>query len=451
MRAPDISPLVTALGDAVLTDRVAIEPFRTDTSEIRDGGRPVAVVRARSTDDVAVALRWANDNGVRVSVRGAGTGLSGGAVAYDDGIVIALDRMARIIEIDPVNRLAEVQPGVITSVLDAAAREHGLFYAPDPASSRTSTIGGNVATNAGGLRCIAHGVTADAVLALEVVLADGRILHTGTRTTKNSAGYDLTRLFVGSEGTLGVITRVTVRLTPVPLGTAHTFQASFDDIRAAGDAVIQIANGPVRPEALELMDALSVELIERYRPSGLGAPGAALLVGQVISPTSEADARALTDVCRALGATRVAVADDDSLLEARRLVNPSLNAEGLRVGSDLGVPIGSLADAFDEVAAIARRHDRRIAVVAHAGDGNLHATVETRGDDPREVRLAHEIAREMAAFAVSVGGTVTGEHGIGVTKRADLDLQFDDTARAVFASIKNALDPRGILTPDRAI
>lgn len=322
---------------------------------------------------------------------------------------------------------------------------------PSPASSRTSSIGGNIATNAGGLRCIAHGVTADAVAALEVVLADGRVITTGTRTTKNSAGYDLTRLFVGSEGTLGVITRATVRLTPIPSGATRTFHATFDDIHAAGDAVVAIVNGSVAVEALELMDALSVELIERYRPSGLVRPGAALLIGQVISDTSDRDAHALVDVCRSFGAVDTGVAADDALLEARRLVNPSLNAQGLRVGSDLGVPIGSLAATFDAVTQIAERHGRRIAVVAHAGDGNLHATVEVVDDSADEARRAHAIVREMASFAVALGGTVTGEHGIGQTKSADLDLQFDPTVRSVFASIKRALDPHDTLTPGRAI
>ena len=235
---PPLADLKAQLGDKLLDTGPELERLSQDTSRYRPQHRPLAAVVASHTDDVATALRWANEHRVPVSVRGAGTGLAGGAVSYPNGLIISLERCNRIRDLDPVNRLAVVEAGVIPADLDQAARAHGLFFPPDPASVEISTVGGNIATNAGGLRCIAHGVTRDSVAALEVVLADGTVINTGTRTRKNVVGLDLTSLFVGSEGTLGIITAATVRLKPVPPGTPRTFRASFDSIQAAGEAEI---------------------------------------------------------------------------------------------------------------------------------------------------------------------------------------------------------------------
>ncbi|WP_460774221.1 FAD-binding oxidoreductase [Microbacterium sp. GXF7504] len=445
-----VAELLDLLGDRVLTTRQAVAPFTTDASRANPEGEPLAVVRARATADVSAALAWAHRHGVPVSVRGAGTGLAGGAVAYEGGLVVALDAMDRIVEIDVENRLAVVEAGVVTADLDAAARAHGLFFAPDPASSRTSTVGGNLATNAGGLRCVAHGVTRDAVAGLEVVLADGRVLATGGRTRKNVVGYDLTGLFVGSEGTLGVITRATVRLEPIPPGEPCTFRASFDSLPDAGRAVTAIVSSPARPEVLELLDAASVRIIERYRPSGLTEPGAALLVGQAVGADAAAHAEAIVALCREHGAVDTAVSDGDALLEARRLANPALNAAGLRVSCDVGVPVAQLAEMFAGIEEISQRHGRGISTVAHAGDGNLHPTVEA-ADTPEEHEAAGVVIDDITRLALSLGGTISGEHGIGSVKQHELDWQLDATNRSVHHAIKAALDPRGILTPHRAI
>jgi glycolate oxidase len=445
-----LDDLADALGDRLLRAPQQFAPYTHDSSRAEPDGDPVAVVRATSTDDVSHALAWANRHGVPVSVWGAGTGVSGGAVAYAGGLVVSLAAMDRIVGIDVANRLADVEAGVITADLDKAANEHGLFFPPDPASVRISTVGGNIATNAGGLRCIAHGVTSDAVAALEVVLADGRVMRTGTRTRKNATGYDLTRLFVGSEGTLGVITRATVRLKPVPPGTPRTFRASFDDMGQAGDAVNAIVAGAAQPEVLELIDALSVQIIESFQPSGLPLPKAALLVGQTVGRDAEDTARAIVAACRANGAVDTAISESDALLEARRLANPALTAQGLRVSCDVGVPVSELPAMFLGIEGIARRHGRRISTVAHAGDGNLHSTVEA-GDTPEEYRLAEAVIDDVTRLALSLHGTISGEHGIGSVKQHELSWQLDPVAMDVQRSIKQVLDPRNILTPGRAI
>ena len=448
--ADALDELRAALGGRLLDDPASLAASAVDSSRAQPEGLPIAVVRATSTGDVSTALAWAHARGIRVSVRGAGTGLSGGAVAYAGGLVVSLEAMNRIVDIDVANRLADVEAGVITADLDAAALAHGLFFPPDPASAQWSTIGGNIATNAGGLRCVAHGVTTDVVAALEVVLADGRVMRTGARTRKNTTGYDLTSLFTGSEGTLGVITAATVRLKPVPPGQPRTFRASFDDIEDAGRAVTAIVSGPAAPEVLELIDARSVEIIEAFHPSGLPSPGAAMLVGQTVGLAALDTAEAIVALCRAHGAVETEISDSDSLLEARRLANPALTAQGLRVSCDVGVPVAQLATVFRGIGELAERHGRRIAVVAHAGDGNLHPTVEA-GESPEEYAAAELVIDDITRLALSLGGTISGEHGIGSVKRHELPWQQDAVALDAQRAIKVALDPRGILTPDRSI
>lgn len=445
---PDLASLRTQLGDRLVTDTDAVARYTRDSSRDEPEGTALAVVEARSTADVVAALAWANERGVRVSVRGAGTGLAGGANAYADGLIVSLASMNRIIDVNADERLAVVQPGVVTAELDAAARLEGLFYPPDPASARSCTIGGNIATNAGGLRCVAHGVTRDAVAALEVVLADGRVLRTGSRTRKNVVGYDLTSLIVGSEGTLGIVTEATLRLKPVPPGTPCSFRASFDSFEAAGRAVTAIMGGMHSPEVLELMDAASVEIIEAYQPSGITVPRGAMLVGQTVGSNAAAEAAAITDVCRVHGATETELSDSDAFIEARRLSNPALTARGLKLSCDVGVPVNCLAEMFHGITQISRRHDRLVSTVAHAGDGNLHSTVDCADDD---VAAADAVLDEITRLALSLDGTITGEHGVGSVKLHELPWQLNDVSRDVHATIKRALDPRGTLTPGRAI
>ena len=445
-----LGELQRALGERLVVDPELIAPYARDSSRAVAEGAPLALVLAESTADVSAALAWAHAAKVRVSVRGAGTGLTGGAMAYDGGLVVSLERMNRILEIDRANRIAVVQPGVITGELDDACCEQGLFFPPDPASARLCTVGGNIATNAGGLRCVSHGVTSDSVAGLEVVLADGRVMRTGARTRKNVVGYDLTSLFVGSEGTLGVVTEATVRLKPVPEGAPRTFRASFDRIEDAGRAVTAIVGGPAQPEVLELMDALSVEIIESFHPSGLEVPGGAMLVGQTVGLDASEKAGIITGICAVHGARDTEISESDALLEARRLSNPALNARGLKISCDVGVPVAVLAEMFHGVAELSARHGLRVSTVAHAGDGNLHSTVESP-DDPEGIRAADAVIDDITRLALALGGTISGEHGIGSVKRHELPWQLDAAALDVQRAIKQALDPVGILTPGRAI
>lgn len=446
----DLSELARGLGARLVTDPELVIPYANDSSRAVFAGTPLGLVLAESAEDVSAALAWAHERGVPVSVRGAGTGLVGGATAYDGGLILSLERMNRILDIAATDRLAVVQPGVITAVLDAAAHEHGLFFPPDPASARTSTVGGNIATNAGGLRCVAHGVTSDWVTALTVVLADGRILRTGALTRKNVVGYDLTRLFIGSEGTLGVIVEAVVRLESLPEGEPVTFWAEFDGLAEAGSAVSAIVNSSARPEVLELLDALTVQIIEDVFPSGMRIPSGALLVGQTVGADARKHAETILAIAGRHGATAAEIAADDSLVEARRMSNPALSARGLKVSCDVGVPVSRLAEVFTGIAEIADRHGIEVASVAHAGDGNLHCKVAAP-ETPEGLAQADALIDDITRLALTFDGTITGEHGIGQVKHHELPWQLDEVSLDVQRAIKRTLDPRDILTPGRAV
>lgn len=433
------------------TDPGVRESHRLDRSGFDPGGRPDAVLLAESVDDVAALLAHAHATRTPVVVRGAGTGLSGGAVAGEGTVVLDLSRLDRIVEVSPPDELAVVQAGVVTADLDAAAGVHGLRYAPDPASAAISTIGGNIATNAGGLRCAKYGVTRDSVLGLDVVLADGRRIATGRRTVKGVAGYDLTSLFVGSEGTLGVIVGATVRLRPIPLRTA-TLAAWFTDFATASSAAAAITAARLQPAVAELLDTACVEAIAAV--PGADAPrGAAFLLVQTDGFGSDAEIDAVRAVVEPL-ADHVDVTTDptrsEALLTTRRNALPALERLGRVLVEDVAVPRSRLPEAVEAIAGIARRSGVRIATMAHAGDGNLHPILVLEpGRAPDDHVWA--TAGEVFTTALRLGGTLTGEHGVGLLKRrwlrdelgADvLDLQHD---------LKAVFDPRGVLNPGRAL
>lgn len=447
--APTLEDLLASLPCESLTTPEDFGHYLLDESQLPPQGMPLAVVFPTETEHVSQLLAWAHEERIPVSIRGGGTGLAGGAVAYPGGLVLSLDRMNKILAIDPDNKLADIQAGVITAELDAAANQHGLFFAPDPASAAISTVGGNIATNAGGLRCVAHGVTLDAVAALEVVMANGDIIHTGSRTIKNVSGLNLTQLFVGSEGTLGVITQATVRLKTAPVGESFAFSAHFNTMEEASQAILAIV-AQVKPESLELMDAPSVVATEKHFPSGLKTPGAALVLGLCVGEDAQAKAQVITEICRSSGAQETAIAQGHALLETRRLVNKAMTLEKIQIFGDVGVPMSKLPEMCSCIQKIAERTGKRVFMVAHAGDGNLHPSVES-GSNQEEYAAGMKVLDEIVTAALELGGTITGEHGIGALKRHELPLQYSAETLAVQRAIKSALDPHNILTPGRGI
>ena len=443
-----LAELVDALPEGVVvTDPERIEKYRWDRSQDPDTGTPAAVVRVQDAGQVQTAVRWAAAHRVPVVPRGAGSGLSGGSSAVDGGIVLSLERMAAV-EIDPTCQVAVVEPGAFNKDVKAAAAEHGLWYPPDPSSYEFCSIGGNVATNAGGLCCVKYGVTTDYVLGLEVVLADGRAVRLGGRTVKDVAGYDLKRLFVGSEGTLGVITEATLRLRPLP-APVTTIVATFDDVVAAGRAVTAVM-AALRPAALELMDAAAVAAVEAVRPMGLDACIGALLVAQVET------AREAALVEAAFGgadATYVAASDDaeegEMLMAARRMAIPCVERLGTVLIEDVAVPIPRIPELVASVAETAARYDTAIPVIGHAGDGNLHPLVCFDAADPDATARAEAAFDEIMGTALGLGGTVTGEHGVGSLKARHLRAQLGPDVLDLMRSVKAALDPAGILNPGK--
>jgi glycolate oxidase len=437
----------------VLTDPDVAASYARDQTFL-EPGKPLCVVTAQTRDDVVTTMRWATEHRVPVVPRGAGTGLAGGATAIDGCVMLSLARMTAIRELSPADEIAVVEPGVVTADLDRAAREHGLMYAPDPSSYEISTIGGNLATNAGGLRCVKYGVTRDSTLGLEVVLADGRILATGRRTMKGVTGYDLTGLFVGSEGTLGVITAATLRLRRAPAVPPVTIAAEFPSQRAAGDAVAAIVAAGCGPSLLELMDRNTLEAIDAWKNIGLEPGVRAMLIAQS-EGTLEGDAGAMARLCEANGASFVAVSstpeEADELIGLRRLAYTAKERLGACLVEDVCVPRSALPDMISTIEEVAARHDTMICTVAHAGDGNLHPVfIFDRGlaEPPPNVWAA---ADEVFRAALGLGGTLTGEHGVGLLKRRWLGLESGPVVTEVQHGIKAVFDPLGILNPGKAI
>lgn len=431
---------------SVITDPDITVTYSRDQSRLTYSEPPAAVVIPRSTADVARCLALAARHGVTVIARGAGSGLSGAANASSDAVVLSLHRMNEIVEIDTANRVAVVQPGVITADLRGAAAGAGLFYPPDPGSVAFCTIGGNVATNAGGMCCVRYGVTGDFVLGLEVVLADGRVLRTGRRTMKGVAGYDLTRLFVGSEGTLGVVTEVTLRLIPAPR-QPHTVVATFASLVDAGRAVTGIVESGVVPDMLEILDRTTVRAVDALAQMDFGSDVAAVLLIQC----DATDVGAVSDLCETAGAVDAAATDDAGegamMLEARRLALPALERMGDWLLDDVCVPVTAVADLIAAIEDISDRLGLTIGVFGHAGDGNLHPTVifDESSAEGRSAALAAFDA--ITETALRLGGTITGEHGVGRLKQGWLRREQGEVGMAVHHAVKDALDPMHILCP----
>jgi len=418
---------------------------------------PDAIVSPASTEQVSAILSLASQESLKVIPRGMGSGLAAGTVPFGGELVLNLARMNRILEIDHDNMTVTAQAGVITADLAAAVEAEGLFYPPDPASVKHSTIGGNVACDSGGPRCLKYGVTGDYVLALEVVLADGRILRTGNKCLKNVTGYDLVHLFVGSEGTLGVVTEVTVRLIPKPRAV-RTALAIFADLADASTCVNSILLAGVLPATLEILDETAVNCVEEYMHLGLDCTAEAMLIIETDGDPQSADRDIETaaQVCRQQGAREVKVAKDkaesDQLWRARRSVSPSLGrARPNKLGEDIVVPRSAIPDMVIRIKQIGLKHDLAIVIFGHAGDGNLHPNILFDRRDKAELARVEAAVADLFSAAVELGGTLTGEHGIGVLKRPYLEMALGPLAVEVMRSVKNALDPQGILNPGKVL
>ena len=450
-----LSKLCAAVGSpAVLTDPDVTAAYRRDMMPLAPHGEPLAVVLPSSTEQVQAVVRACAEHGVPIVPRGAGSGLSGAANAIDGCVVLALTKMNRILEIDPDNRLAVVEPGVVNLDLRDAVEKHGLFYPPDPSSYDWCTVGGNISTNAGGLCCVKYGVTTDSVLGIEVVLADGELLRTGRRTVKGVAGYDLTKLFIGSEGTLGVVTQATLALRPLPQ-TPGTTVASFPSIVAAGTAVSRIVREGIVPSLMEIMDSVSIEAVEAHLNTevGAGRGSAALLICQSDSGGEAArrELAAIEVVCADSGADLVHTTFDPAegrmLLTARRAVLTALEVFGAWMTDDVCVPRTRIGDLIAGCERISAEVGLRIAVVGHAGDGNMHPTIVYDPSSADEFARARVAFDDILALGLSLGGTVTGEHGIGKVKREWLATEIGPVGLRVHRAVKTALDPGNLFNP----
>uniref|UniRef100_UPI003F49AC4D FAD-binding oxidoreductase n=1 Tax=Streptomyces chartreusis TaxID=1969 RepID=UPI003F49AC4D len=454
-----MSDLVDLLYEGLPPESVATDPditatYRRDMAGFCAAGTPAVVVHPTTVEQVQHVMRTATKLRVPVVPQGARTGLAGAANAVDGCVVISLTRMNKILAIDQVDRIAIVEPGVVNADLSRAVAQHGLAYPPDPSSWESCTIGGNIGTASGGLCCVKYGVTAEYVLGLDVVLSDGRLLRTGRRTAKGVAGYDITRLFVGSEGTLGIVVQAVLALRPAP-GPQLALAAEFPSAAAACDAVCAVMAGGHTPAVMELMDRTSIRAVNSMTKMGLPETTEALLLVASDGPDPAADLEAVGELCLAAGASEVVPASDaaesELLLAARRMALPALERLGATLIDDVALPRTQLAAMIDGVAAIADRFDVTIGVCAHAGDGNTHPVVAFDAADPAAVARAHESFDAIMALGLELGGTITGEHGVGLLKKDWLARELGPVSLGIQQDIRAVFDPLGILNPGKVL
>ncbi|MBW2209073.1 MAG: FAD-binding protein [Deltaproteobacteria bacterium] len=420
-------------------------------------GMPEVVLFPKTTKEVSAIMKVASRENIPVTARGAGTNLTGGSVPARGGIVLVLTKMNKIIEIDKENRTATMEPGVINMDFQKELTKYNLFFPPDPASMAIATMGGNVAENAGGPRAVKYGVMKDYLLGLEVVLASGDVMMTGRKTMKNVTGYNLTQLFCGSEGTLGIITKIIVKLIPPP-ETRRTLQVAFKDLDDAGRISTMIFDGGILPVALELLDNIFVNIIEDYAHVGLPKEAEALVLIEVDGPevAVEAQVEKIHQMFEELDALDIKVArtaeENDEIWKARRSAyGAEAQLRPTAIAEDCTVPVAQLVPMFREVAKIAKKYDLLIPIVAHAGDGNLHPQILTDIRDKEEMKRVEKAIDEISEKSVELGGTLTGEHGIGIAKVGVLPMEIGEVGIAVTKAIKNALDPQNILNPDKIV
>jgi glycolate oxidase len=455
VQIPDtvVTGLFEVLGrEHLLVDDARLTPYASDALGI--GAPPDLVARPESVGQISTIARLCHDHRVPLVVRGAGTGYTGGAVPTHGGVVLSMERMNRILEIDETNLLAVVEPNVITGDLQRAVEAVGLFYPPDPASLDTSSIGGNVAECAGGPRAFKYGTTKRYVLALEAVLPGGDVIHTGSKAVKNVVGYDITQLLVGSEGTLAIITKITLRLIPKPPARA-TLAASFPGIREAVNAVTALLQQRVVPAAIELIDRDSLRAAERHAGKRVAEGDALLIVECDGTPAAvEEEIGRVERACGEVGATQItrsaSDAEREELWTVRRQVSLALRATGLlKINHDVVVPRGRIPELFEAVEGLRRDSGLMIACFGHAGDGNIHVNLMIRRDDEGELARAKQAERALFERVVALEGSISGEHGIGFAKAKYLPLELDAAQIALLKRVKSAFDPHGILNPGK--
>jgi glycolate oxidase len=450
-----ISQLTHAVGKSnVFTDAARLEPYTHDATPLLRGD-PAAVVIVHSAKEVSAVMKWAYRSGVRVIPRGAGTGLSGGAVPLQGSVVMDMTPMNRILEIDRKNMSAWVEPGVITAVFQKKAASQGLCYPPDPGSAADCTLGGNVAENAGGIRGLKYGVTRDYVLGMEVILPKGDVLRLGGKSVRDVAGYNLKDLLIGSEGTLAIFTKLLLRLVPQP-ESSRTWLAAFKSVEAAGDAVVELMSQPFAPACVELIDRITWQAIQRYTSiASTTDPGALLLVEiDGTRDSVDADASAVEKLWTRNATLSVQRArnpiEAEHLKASRRCAFKALSALGrTAILEDAAVPRAAVPAMIRAIERSARRHRVLIGNFGHAGDGNLHPTCLIDGLQPVERDRAKAAFKEIYQAALDLGGTITGEHGVGLAKRDALLRQWPPAGLDLLQRVKNAFDPKNLLNPGK--
>jgi glycolate oxidase len=447
-----IKKIKKQLSGKVFTDKEDLFCYGFDSSSTE--GVPSAIIRPSTTDEVSIIASLAFETGTRLVPRGAGTGMTGGAVPMENTVILSFEGMNRIIDIDHKNMIAAVEPGVINQHLQERLEEKDLFYPPDPASMKFCTLGGNIAENAGGPRAVKYGVTKDYVLGLETVLPDGRVLNTGGITYKGVVGYDLTRLMVGSEGTLGIVTKIFLKALPLPEQVA-TLLCTFSALDDAAQAISAITTSSIIPRTLEFMDHQSISAVENYKPFGLPLDAEALLLIEVDGPHAVVarDAERIASICSSFNGS-ISVADDmfskQKLWDARRSISPALySLKPTKINEDIVVPRGRIQDMLRSLRNISEKHGLLIANFGHAGDGNIHVNIMTDKRNKDEYQRANDALKDIFEVTLAMGGTISGEHGVGLTKKEFIGMELSETSISIMKSIKNIFDPKGILNPGK--